>query len=301
MSELPFVAGLTARARALPPLLVDGALVAVVLISQLWPFLDGPRGWWGMAMVFGSALPLLWRRQAPFAVLAVSMLATTLYDLGGPEAGQPVWYGGLITMATVASRSRRRARLVALGVISVLGLAAVGSSDTALRGLILFGAAYAIGRSARTSRAYAAALEDRADRLERERELEAERAAAAERARIARDMHDILAHAVSIMVVQAEAGPLVVRTVTRRLIADYTSRPATNPKPDLLPTLTVRERETLILIARGLSNAEIATAMILSEHTVKTHVSNVLAKLGLRDRVQAVMTAYESGLVVANR
>jgi DNA-binding NarL/FixJ family response regulator len=109
---------------------------------------------------------------------------------------------------------------------------------------------------------------------------------------------DVLAEAVRTV---AAGDSLLAPSVTRRLIADYTSRPATNPNSGLLPTLTVRERETLILIARGLSNAEIATAMILSEHTVKTHVSNVLAKLGLRDRVQAVMTAYESGLVVANR
>ncbi|MFD1075806.1 sensor histidine kinase [Longispora fulva] len=210
MFDLP----LADRLRALPSLLVDGALVAVVLLAQLWPFLGGPVGWWGVAMVAGSALPLLWRRRAPLAVFAVSLLATSLYDLGGPEASQPVWYGGLVALATVASRSPRWARLTALGVATALGLLAVGSSDTALRGLILFGAAYAIGRSARTSRAYAAALEEKAER-------DAERAATVERARIARDMHDILSHAVSIMVVQAEAGPLVVRSKPERAEAAF--------------------------------------------------------------------------------
>ncbi|WP_143671395.1 response regulator transcription factor, partial [Streptomyces sp. wa1071] len=84
-----------------------------------------------------------------------------------------------------------------------------------------------------------------------------------------------------------------------RLIAEYTSRPAGRPAPSAgrLAVLTVRERETLLHLARGLSNAEIAEALVVSEHTVKTHVSNVLSKLGLRDRIQAVICAYETGLV----
>ncbi|YCK34104.1 response regulator [Actinomadura sp. ATCC 39365] len=99
--------------------------------------------------------------------------------------------------------------------------------------------------------------------------------------------------------VVAAGESLLAPTVTRRLIAEFTSRPATTPAPaHTLESLTARERETLQLIARGLSNAEIAEAMVVSEHTVKTHVSNVLSKLGLRDRVQAVIAAYESGLTV---
>ncbi|GAA4619641.1 response regulator transcription factor [Actinoallomurus vinaceus] len=109
---------------------------------------------------------------------------------------------------------------------------------------------------------------------------------------------DDLVHAVRVVAV---GESLLAPTVTRRLISDLVAR---RPRSDVSPAtgldaLTSREKETLVLLGRGLSNSEIATAMVVSEHTVKTHVSNVLAKLGLRDRVQAVIAAYESGLIVA--
>ncbi|GAA4304619.1 response regulator [Actinomadura luteofluorescens] len=91
---------------------------------------------------------------------------------------------------------------------------------------------------------------------------------------------------------------LLAPSVTRRLITDLVRRGAA--RPDLtqrLAELTDRETLTLRHLARGLSNAEIASAMVVSQHTVKTHVSNLLTKLDLRDRVQAVVFAYESGLI----
>lgn len=106
---------------------------------------------------------------------------------------------------------------------------------------------------------------------------------------------DDLVNAVRVV---ASGESLLAPAVTTRLIAQFTSRPVATHRPERLESLTARERETLQLIARGLTNAEIAEAMVVSEHTVKTHVSNVLSKLGLRDRVQAVIAAYESGLTV---
>ncbi|MER5317880.1 response regulator transcription factor [Streptosporangium roseum] len=98
--------------------------------------------------------------------------------------------------------------------------------------------------------------------------------------------------------VVAGGESLLAPSVTRRLIDDMVRRRARPPAPAAaLGMLTARERETLELLGRGLSNAEIAATMVVSEHTVKTHVSNVLTKLGLRDRVQAVIMAYETGLI----
>jgi DNA-binding NarL/FixJ family response regulator len=97
----------------------------------------------------------------------------------------------------------------------------------------------------------------------------------------------------------AAGDALLAPALVRRLIEDFVRRPAPGaprPPPEL-DDLTEREREVLTLIARGLANAEIAARLFVSEATVRTHVTHILAKLGLRDRVQAVVLAYETGLV----
>jgi DNA-binding NarL/FixJ family response regulator len=95
--------------------------------------------------------------------------------------------------------------------------------------------------------------------------------------------------------IAAEGGSTFAPSVTRRLIERFAGGEA--PAPPSLDELTRRELDVLRMLARGLSNQEIATELVVSEHTVKTHVARVLGKLGLRDRVQAVILAYECGLV----
>ena len=106
-----------------------------------------------------------------------------------------------------------------------------------------------------------------------------------------------LFHAVRVI---AAGEALLAPTVTRRLISEFArQRPRTDSSRTAgLETLTPRETQVLRLVAEGLSNPEIAARFTVTEETVKTHVSRILAKLGLRDRTQAVVTAYETGLVV---
>jgi DNA-binding NarL/FixJ family response regulator len=103
---------------------------------------------------------------------------------------------------------------------------------------------------------------------------------------------------VDAIAVVAGGEALLAPSLTRRLIAEHVRRPPPGTGvPDELHELTPREREVLTLVARGLSNDEIAATLVVSLATVKTHVNRILAKLGLRSRVQAVVTAYETGLV----
>ncbi|MET9930503.1 response regulator [Streptomyces sp. NPDC000963] len=100
--------------------------------------------------------------------------------------------------------------------------------------------------------------------------------------------------------VVAAGEALLAPTVTKRLITEFAKAPGASPRPPAMAQigeLTERETEVLVLIAQGLSNAEIADHLVVAESTIKTHVSRILVKLGLRDRTQAAVFAYEAGLV----
>jgi DNA-binding NarL/FixJ family response regulator len=103
-----------------------------------------------------------------------------------------------------------------------------------------------------------------------------------------------LVHAIRVV---AGGEALLDPAVTRRVIEEFARAPAPAALPAAAERLTHREREVLLLVARGMTNAEVAAELVVSEATVKTHVARMLAKLGLRDRVQAVVFAYEHGLV----
>jgi signal transduction histidine kinase len=219
-----------ARLRTANPYAVDSALAALVLFaaSLQWIFPDEggerltPLGW---LLGAATAVPLVWRRRAPFATAGAGSAATTVQAIH--HAPPPdVMYGGLVVLhATAALSGPAQRRLMLLGWL--IGVSVTidhkEGADPYEYAFQLLGVvcAYALGVLARVQRAYATELEDRARRLERERAADTERARAQERSRIARDMHDILAHAVSLMVVQAEAGPVVVRSDPARAEAAF--------------------------------------------------------------------------------
>ncbi|WP_424889824.1 sensor histidine kinase [Streptomyces sp. XH2] len=218
------------RIRIRSPWAVDALITAVVQVAVTIPFVvprsaDVPPATWvfyGMTTL--SVLPLLWRSRAPLTCLLAITLAGFVYlPMDGP--GQPMPYSPLVAIFTVAAQGGARQRQVTIAAgLPLVAFAVALRTNTAreyLFAFFLFTMVYVLGVLARTRQAYTQAVEARAAALERDREREAERAAERERARIAREMHDVLSHAVSLMVVQAEAGPLVVRSDPDRAEAAF--------------------------------------------------------------------------------
>lgn len=172
-----------------------------------------------------TVVPLVWRCRAPVRVLLAVFATQALYGLAVDGPGQTLPYTGLVALYTVAALapSPRRQVFGALTLAVVFPSTAfnTGEARELVFSLIVFTAAYAFGRFTHTRQAYTRAVEDRARQLELTHLIETEHAAARERARIAREMHDILSHAVSLMIVQAEAGPVAVRTAPERAEAAF--------------------------------------------------------------------------------
>ncbi|MFE6224439.1 sensor histidine kinase [Streptomyces sp. NPDC057854] len=205
------------------PAAVDAGLALLVQAAVTMPFVV-PRGpelppatWEAYGLTTLTVLPLVWRRRAPMAVLLAVLATSGLYRLAVDGPGQPLPYQGLVCLHAVAALAPAGQRAVA-GVLMLVSVpVSVWLNSRSAReltfSLFVFAAAYVSGRLT--------------DARQRAQAVEAERAAARERARIAREMHDILAHAVSLMVVQAEAGPVAVRKAPERAEAAFEAISAT--------------------------------------------------------------------------
>ncbi|MFF2010835.1 sensor histidine kinase [Streptomyces sp. NPDC058195] len=184
-----------------------------------------PATWTAYGLTTLTVVPLVLRRRAPVLVLLTVLTAGALYNVAVDGPGQPLPYTGLVAFYTVAELSSPPKRLGVTVLTAVAVLVSVGLGRQDLRelffSLFVFAAAYAFGRLTVTRQAYLRAVEDRARQLELTHRIEAEQAVARERSRIAREMHDILSHAVSLMIVQAEAGPVAVRTAPERAEAAF--------------------------------------------------------------------------------
>jgi signal transduction histidine kinase len=224
------------------PLVADGllaGLLAAVSLVTLWYVWDeceadcDPPGV-AVGLVLATTLPLVWRRRYPLTVGLVTGLATAAYGFARyPDLAMPIAIGGVVGMYSVAAWGDRRAAVVsgwvaAVVVVIVMTLPRADADvvDAAFVSLALAGA-WVLGDRARVQRALAAELAERAARLERERAAEARRAVAEERTRIARELHDVVAHHVSMMVVQAEAGPVAVERDPARAAGAFEAIAAT--------------------------------------------------------------------------
>ncbi|WP_442480659.1 sensor histidine kinase [Streptomyces kutzneri] len=217
--------------RGADPRWQDLGLTLLVQLAVTMPFVVPrspelpPATWASYAMTTAAVLPLIWRRRAPVGVLASILVLGGIYKAVVDGPGQPLPYAGLIAFYTVALQCAPRVR-TAVGLATVMVVAVsvgweTGTARELLFTLIVSAAAYALGRLQYARQAYTEAALARAAELERANRIEAEQAAARERARIAREMHDILSHAVSIMIVQAEAGPVAVRRAPERAEAAF--------------------------------------------------------------------------------
>ncbi|WP_408996960.1 sensor histidine kinase [Streptomyces ipomoeae] len=199
------------------PLVVDIGIALLVQAAMTMPFVVprpaefAPATWPAYGLSTLTVVPLIWRRRAPMTVLLAILATSGLYRLTLDGPGQPLPYTGLVIVYTIAALCPPLKRLITGLLLLVAVPVGVSLNSRSARELtfsfFVFAAAYVFGR-----------LTDVRRRAHR---VEAERAAARERARIAREMHDILSHAVSLMIVQAEAGPVAVRTAPEKAEAAF--------------------------------------------------------------------------------
>ena len=220
VTDVRALAGRLRRALERRAIAVDAAFAVILLVLTLMPTSQhlrmcdcGTLPTWAYLLVLAQTLPLMWRRRAPFTVALIVGAATTAHGMVEiPDP--PLPYGALLAIYTVAAYGSRRLALAAAGITAAALLFALlfAAGDTNaqdyLVNYLVFAIAWLLGDSVRSRRGRLAEAEARVANLERTREAEAARAVVEERNRIAREMHDVVAHHVSMMVVQAEAGPV---------------------------------------------------------------------------------------------
>ncbi|MEQ1787341.1 MAG: histidine kinase [Acidimicrobiales bacterium] len=204
-------------------LLLGLVVMAIVLPSQWQTPVDSDGVVYRDPDLFGivlgllSSVPVIWRRRSPLVVLTIAGTGAALYEMVGyPTVAAP--FGLLVALYTVGAHCDRRASRIAAGITGVaLGVVLVTARWEVTIGnfasnVIIFGTFWLIGDNLQTRRAYVASLHERAERAEATRIAEAERAVTEERTRIARELHDVVAHSMSVMVVQAAAARRVLGT-----------------------------------------------------------------------------------------
>jgi signal transduction histidine kinase len=285
------------------PLLADGllaGLLAVVSLVALWYAWDEcdrdcDPGAAATALVLATTLPLVWRRRHPLTVSLVTGMATAAYGFAHyPDLAMPIAVGGVVGMYSVAAWGGRRAALVSgwvavAVVVIVMSLPRADADvvDAAFVSLALAGA-WVLGDRARVQRALTAELQERAVRLERERAEEARRAVATERARIARELHDVVAHHVSMMVVQAEAGPVAVATEPSRAAGAFEAIAATGRQ-------ALVEMRRLLGVLRGDGDREEAPSLAPQPGLAEVpDLAEQVGRAGLR--VELVVEGREAAL-----
>lgn len=216
--------GIQARLRRLDPRLVDGLLallIAIVSLPAIFPTVEGSRrdaDGWSLALILLMTLPIAYRRIAPDVVMLTTGAATvTYYALGYPDTLAAL--GTLIALYSIAAHGNRKIAVQALiGTVIGLSISVLVTElgeltlQILISNYIIYGTAWVIGDNMRTRRAYTQELEARANQLERERETQSREAVIEERRRIAREMHDVVAHTVSVMVVQAGAARRIIES-----------------------------------------------------------------------------------------
>ncbi|MFJ9457305.1 sensor histidine kinase [Kitasatospora sp. NPDC101447] len=207
----------------LSPYVQDSLLAVVAAGVAVWAVSqdETARSWWIYLLAVATALPLPWRRRRPLTVLTLATLPSLVISIVAHSANPQVPLSGVIALYTVAERSSERVRWSVLAVVVVGNVVGTHSPNGALFSLLTSVGTFVFGSLVRAQRKLARLQAERAREAGERAASDAARAVAEERARIAREMHDILAHAVSLMVIQAEAGPVVVHSDPDRAIRAF--------------------------------------------------------------------------------